>query len=362
MPCYITQTGSYLPGAPVPNSDIERYLGRLDGEQEVRATILKMNGIVSRHYAQDEHQQPTSDVYEMACKAAQECVRSREDVPSCVSMIAAGTTYAPLSGPGIASIVHDRLSQRSLVSQAVEVSSHAGICTSAAAALVTACRAVEAGEHAAALCIGSEFASNVLKSSVIAPIDDRNSKTELRRTQWFMSVFLRFMLSDGAGAFLLEQNPKPSGVSLKVDWTESRSYAHETPLCMSLQNQGERLSQDIQVLNRHLMPSARKFTAHVLERHRECLDDYQVVLPHLSSFFFRKRMERMMRDFSKERDAVPYWTNLSTAGNTGAASIYVMLDEYLREHSVNPGDRILLFIPESGQFNFVMVSLTAVFS
>jgi 3-oxoacyl-[acyl-carrier-protein] synthase-3 len=37
-----------------------------------------------------------------------------------------------------------------------------------------------------------------------------------------------------------------------------------------------------------------------------------------------------------------------------------MLDHYLQEHEVRDGERILLFIPESGQFNFVMISLTAV--
>ena len=67
-----------------------------------------------------------------------------------------------------------------------------------------------------------------------------------------------------------------------------------------------------------------------------------------------------MQKFTSSPDPVPYWTNLATAGNTGAASIFVMLDQYLRDESVCDGDRIMLFIPESGQFNFVMVSLTAV--
>jgi 3-oxoacyl-[acyl-carrier-protein] synthase-3 len=37
-----------------------------------------------------------------------------------------------------------------------------------------------------------------------------------------------------------------------------------------------------------------------------------------------------------------------------------MLDEYLKTKPVAAGDRLLLFVPESGQFNFVLISLTVV--
>ena len=37
-----------------------------------------------------------------------------------------------------------------------------------------------------------------------------------------------------------------------------------------------------------------------------------------------------------------------------------VLDEYLRTETLHSGDRVLLFVPESGQFNFVVVSLTVV--
>ena len=283
------------------------------------------------------------------------------DTPSVpVTLLTGGTTYSPFSGPGISSILHSRLQQRGLISNSMELSSHAGICTSSAAAMLMAIRAVSAGEHDAAICVGTEHPSEILKSSVIRPIDDRDSGTDLRRTQWFMSVFLRFMLSDGAGAFLLEREPKAEGISFKVNWTHARSFAHEAPLCMKLQNDGVRLSQDISILSKYLMPTARKFSAEAMAKYDDDLSDYKVVLPHLSSFFFRRKTERIMQEFCSSDKPVAYWTNLATAGNTGSASIYVMLDDYLKNHSVSNGDKIMLFVPESGQFNFVMVSLTAV--
>jgi 3-oxoacyl-[acyl-carrier-protein] synthase-3 len=79
----------------------------------------------------------------------------------------------------------------------------------------------------------------------------------------------------------------------------------------------------------------------------------------MSSYYFEPAVKKIIAELSPSRE-VPYWTNLRTAGNTGAASIYIMLDEYLKTRPVASGDRILLFVPESGQFNYVLASLTVV--
>jgi len=362
MECFLTATGSYLPGAPIANDQIGDLLGVLEGEADVAQSVLAMNGIVTRHYAQDERQQSTQDVYDLAAQAAKACLKERSPRAP-ITFLSVGTTYAPFSGPGVASIVHHRLQAAGLIDRPLEISSHGGICTSAAAALVAAVRGVKLDEHQSALSIGTEHASEVLKSSAIRPIDDRAAHTDLRKSQWFMAVFLRFMLSDGAGAFLLESQPRAEGLSLRVDWTHSLSFANEAPLCMKLDNSNRLLTQDVGILTQYFYKLAAEFVRAALDHHGEELDSYRMVLPHMSSYFFRRKMEKIMQEFSHDAERpVPYWTNLATAGNTGAASIYVMLDHFLQQHEIAAGDRLLLFIPESGQFNFVLVSLTAVTS
>ncbi|MEX2175083.1 MAG: hypothetical protein WD872_12030 [Pirellulaceae bacterium] len=74
MDCFLTATGSYLPGDPVANDRITTFLGSLDGELEVAHSVLRMNGIVQRHYAQDEQQRATQDVYDLASRAAHACL------------------------------------------------------------------------------------------------------------------------------------------------------------------------------------------------------------------------------------------------------------------------------------------------
>ena len=360
MRCYITHTASYLPGPARENHEINRFLGSLEGEAEVKERVLAMNGIVSRHYAQDSHQQPTHDVYELGARAAVACLEDFAPTNP-ITHLAAGTTFAPLAAPGIASILHARLSERNLLARPLEIASHAGICSSATVAMVAAIRAVDGAQHRSSLCVGAEHASEVLKSTAIRPIDDRAQHSNIRNSRWFMSVFLRFMLSDGAGACLIEDRPAREGLSLRVDWVHARSFANQAPLCMKLESRTALLSQDLSVLSTYLFPCAGQFVADALQTHDDTLDAHTIILPHMSSFFFRRKMERVIADHSRDPDnPVPYWTNLATAGNTGAASIFVMLDQYRRRGELQSGDRVLLFVPESGQFNFVLISLTAV--
>lgn len=357
MPCYLTRTGAFLPGEAVANADISRYLGTLAGEHRVKRTILAVNGIKKRHYALDQQQRPTHDVYQLATLAAQDCLAGEA-----ATYLSAGSTNTPLVGPGISSRLHSHLAEAGLLPEPLEINSNSGICTSGAQAFVNAYRAVSLGEHRHALCVGVEQPSAILKSKAIRPTYDLPTMWKnIRRSKWFMSVFLRFMLSDGAGAFLLSEQPAGDGLSFKVDWTFSRSFAHKAPLCMTLESGKLLLSQDIEILSEHMMPCAREAVTAAFAQHQERLENYKVVLPHLSSYYFLRGMMGLFRELCDGKK-VAHWTNLSRAGNTGAASIYIMLDEFLRTQEVEEGDRLLLFIPESGQFNFVLISLTAVAS
>ena len=357
MNAYITRTGSFLPGDPVSNDELPAFMGELDGEADTRRKILRMNGIRSRHYALDRAQHPTHDVYDLAVLAAENCLGEGAHE---IGHLSAGSTNTPFTGPGISSILHHRLAAHGLVNQPLEINSNSGICSASAQALVNSCRAIHCGDHRSALCIGVEQPSAILKSSVIVPPDDRAEHPEnLTKSKWFMSVFLRSMLSDGAGAFLLEDRPSESGISYQVNWTHSQSFAHGTPLCMSLESRSLLLSQDVSILAEHLGPSVRKVVGSAMGKNHDSLASYQTILPHLSSFYFKKHLFGVFEEMCGGKE-IPHWTNLETRGNTGAASIYIMLDEFTRTQPPANGDRIMLFIPESGQFNFVLISLTAI--
>lgn len=357
--CYITSTGSYLPGEAVDNENISQYLGKVIGEGKVRKKILSANGIEKRHYALDKKQNATHSLYELAAEAVRDCLPQDRDSLG-IDYLSAGTTHAPLLAPGVSSILHDQLSKNKLIDYSLEINSNSGICSSGAQAIVNAARAVKSGDAHAAICVGVEQSSIGLKSKAFRTVYDLPTMfRDVRSSKWFMSVFLRFMLSDGAGAFLIEGQPGERGLSLKVNWTYSRSFANEAPLCMQIPRDPMILSQDIKTLAKYMAPLSKRALEGALCEHNETLDSYTMILPHMSSYYFESAVRKTIAKLSTDRE-VPYWTNLRTAGNTGAASIFIMLDEYLKTQPVAVGDRLLLFVPESGQFNYVLISLTVV--
>jgi 3-oxoacyl-[acyl-carrier-protein] synthase-3 len=84
------------------------------------------------------------------------------------------------------------------------------------------------------------------------------------------------------------------------------------------------------------------------------------LLVHYSSEYFRSDIVRLMSEAGLMIPEEKWFTNLQTKGNTGAASIFIMLEEAFNGGRFNPGDRILLMVPESGRFSVSFVHLTCV--
>src|SRR5690606_36998987 len=70
-------------------------------------------------------------------------------------------------------------------------------------------------------------------------------------------------------------------------------------------------------------------------------------MPHVSSYFMVEKLRGWLKDSGLNPESV--WTNLRTKGNTGSASIFIMLEEALRSGMLKRGQRILIMVPESGR-------------
>jgi 3-oxoacyl-[acyl-carrier-protein] synthase-3 len=76
-------------------------------------------------------------------------------------------------------------------------------------------------------------------------------------------------------------------------------------------------------------------------------------------YFDEKVYEALVElDFEIPRER--WFTNLTTRGNTGSASIYIMLDELLKSGRLKSGERLLCFVPESGRFSSSFMLLSVV--
>ena len=80
----------------------------------------------------------------------------------------------------------------------------------------------------------------------------------------------------------------------------------------------------------------------------------------LYGYFFYDKIEDTLKAAGCPISEDKWFTNLSTRGNTGSASIYLMLEEAFNEGKLKEGDGILAFIPESGRFAISLAKFTVV--
>lgn len=370
---YITGVGAYLPGEPVDNDHLESRLGVLTGGSDrLRARMLEANGILTRHYALDEHGNTTMLNEELAERAIRSAVGHRGITLEDVGMLAVGTTQADLPVPGFASMVHGRLG-----GGPKEILSTGGVCCSGIAALRAAEDAVRLGRHRVAVAAGSELVSRALRATRL------DTATNGKRRSAFGAEFLRWMLSDGAGAVVIENQPRPDGLALRVDWSMLESHAHRFPVCMyagaidgeSIRAGGTwqdlptvaeadalsmlNLRQDVALLGSVVALGVERYIGLVQEG-RIDPDQVDHLLCHYSSEYFRGDIVKLMSEAGLMIPEDRWFTNLHSKGNTGAASIYIMLEEALHTGRFAPGDRVLLMVPESGRFSVSFVHLTCV--
>jgi len=358
---YITGVGAYLPGDPVSNDELAGRFGpETPRGAALRRRTLAANGIRTRHYAVDAKGMTLMLNEELAAQAVRCALADRGLRPADVRMLATGTTQGDLLVPSFASMVHGRLGGGPM-----ELLSAAGVCASGMAALRSAVSAVRLGEHPVAVAVGSELVSRSLAACPADTLD---------------TTFLRWTLSDGAGAVVVEPQPRPDGLSLRVDWMHLVSHAHSHPVCMSAGlgddrevragvtwldrrdagDAGEvtapRLRQDMAALPALLDVGVAEFGALVKAGHIDV--DTEHILCHYSAEHFRAKLMSLLREAGYTLDERRWFTNLPTAGNTGAASIYVML-EAVRPR-LRRGDRVLVIVPESGRFTLAFAQLTCV--
>ena len=377
---YINQIGAFLPNAPIANDAMERVLGQVsDRPSRARRIILRKNGIAARHYAIDPASgEPTHTNAQLAAEAIR---RLQDDVFSLARMdcLAASTSLPDQLMPSHASMVHGELG-----SPACEVISTSGVCVAGMSALKYAAMGVWSGLHQHAVAAGSELASSILRASMFEPevasqVDALEHSPELA----FEKDFLRWMLSDGAGAMLVEPEPRRSAPCLRIEWIEIFSYAHEMPACMyagaekrpdgSLKSwmrytPEERaarsilaVKQDVKLLNAKVVHyTAERALTDLLARKPIFADEIDHFVPHYSSDYFRDRLYEGMRKVSFDIPQDRWFTNLATKGNTGSASIYIMLEELFHSGSLQSGEKILCYVPESGRFSVAYVLLTVV--
>lgn len=372
---YINSIGVFLPNEPVSNDEMENYLGQVGGRpSRLRSRILKQNGIVSRHYALDKNGEPTHWNYQLAAEAVRRAIASSELSAADVEFLAAATSQNDLLAPGFASLVHGELGLPSC-----EIASFQSICAGGMMALQSAFQGITAGSRTNSVVCASEFTSRFFRKGLF---EEANGHTANGGTA-FDSEFLRWMLSDGAGAMVLENRPNAKGLSLRIDWIDLISYADKYDLCMysgtnkSADGLPERswfdypnfaaaaadgamlLKQDVRILENVVKVGVKRYFE-LIEAGRFRANEIDWLVCHYSSHVFRGMIADLLEKGGGMIPEESWFTNLYSKGNTGAASVFIMLEELFHGGELQPGQKLLCMVPESGRFIISYMQLTVV--
>jgi 3-oxoacyl-[acyl-carrier-protein] synthase-3 len=364
---YIVGTGSWMPGVPVSNDEIDDYIQPINRQSErLKKNILKENGILTRYYGIDKEGNTTVSLSKMASNAVVAALKDANLTLHDLGLLTTGTVGGDVAVPGFANML-----QGEMKAPPMETSTHTGICASGVIALRHAADAVELKRHSKACVAACEFPSRMFKKTRF---------TESGYHADFDSHFLRWMLSDGAGSMVLADQPRAQGLSLKLKHIHIKSFSGDYPTCMQIGSPHD--EPEASYLDYHSLHEAEKAGSFLLRQNIR-------LLPHLfelgiheyielqkNGVFKAKEIDHFLCHYSSEKFApvvqeliekagasIPkerWYSNLKVKGNTGSASIFIMLDDFLKEKEVKPGQQILCFIPESGRFTVSYILLEVV--
>ncbi|MDX2275269.1 MAG: 3-oxoacyl-[acyl-carrier-protein] synthase III C-terminal domain-containing protein [Hyphomonadaceae bacterium] len=369
---YITGTGAFLPGEAVGNDRIEDVLGRIARRDSLFGKkALRWNGVESRHYALTPEGAVKHSLAEMSANAVRAALDaaglSRRDL----SFLATAATQGDLLVPGHAAAVHAELGAGSL-----ETASFQSVCGSSLMAAKDAWLQVRAGEHEVAAACAGEFSSRWFRPQFYEGTALVDAKGRLRAE----ADFLRFTLSDGAGAIVIEPNPRPG--ALKIGFIDIVSLADRFDPCMWAGATFETRA-DLTTSWSHLGPTAahaagavallqdfellKKVIRAWVGEYLRKVDAGRIVpaevdhcLVHYSAKSLRAEIVSLLEDTAGMVPEEKWFSVLREQGNVGSASIWLMLDALMRSGKVNRGEKILCVVPESGRALVGFMMLEAV--
>ncbi|HXC56710.1 MAG TPA: beta-ketoacyl-ACP synthase III [Rhizomicrobium sp.] len=360
---FITGCGSFLPGEPVCNDGIEDHIGRIHGRPSLLGRrALRWNGIETRYYALDGEGKGFDTNAGMSAKAVRTALGAAGLGVGDLSFLATATTQGDYLVPGHATAVHGELGQRSM-----EIASFQSVCGSSLMAAKAAWLNIKAGEHKVAAACAGEFSSRWFRPAFYEGTALVDAKGRARAE----ADFLRFTLSDGAGAIVLESEPRKEALSLRVELIDIVSLADRFDPCMwagaSVENRTElskgwamagpvaahaagavALLQDFDMLKRVI----RAWVGVYLEKvdvKRIIPDSVDWLLCHYSAKSLREEIVSLLEKTDAMIPQQKWFSNLARVGNVGSASIWIMLDEFLKSGRLRRGEKVLCVVPESGR-------------
>jgi len=375
---YITRFSTFFPNEPVENSEMEQYIGFVNNKSSIaKRLVLNKNGIKRRYYALNKSGQATHTNVEMAAKAVEGLLDENFGLDQ-IDLLACGTASPEQIMPSHGVMVHGRLKG----SRQMEVASFAGSCCTGMQALKYCFLSILAGNAKNAASVASERLTAWMTPNYFEKESELLNQLSGNPILAFEKEFLRWMLSDGGVALLVQDKPAEQGFSFRIDWIDLTSYASEIETCMYagadkdadgnlvgwaqfsetewLQKSIFSLKQDTRILEKNIVPLGINFLKDIIRRRNFDPKEVNWFLPHLSSMYFEEKIKAEIRETTLNIPDENWFVNLPEVGNVASASPFFALEELARSGKIKQGDKILMMVPESARFSYAYALMTVV--
>ena len=301
--------GAYAPKRILTNADLEQMIETTD------AWIVQRSGIRERRVADES--EATSD---LALRAAQQALERANLVPEDIDFIVVGTTSPDMPFPSTANFVQYKLGAPRAGSVDVQAA-----CTGSIYSLSVGAQYVQTGKYRTVLCVGAETLSR------ITDFTDRGTC---------------ILLADAAGAAVLQPSEDGSGVIDADLYSEGKYWEYLYQPGGGSKHPPSHETVDARMHfarmkgNEVFKVAVRMFgdcAATILQRNGFRASDVDLFIPHQANL---RIIEAAVKRLGLPMDKV--LVNVDRYGNTGAASVYVALEEAWALGRVAPGDLLLL--------------------
>jgi len=305
----IVGVGAYAPKRILSNADLAKMVETND------AWIVQRSGIRERHIADET--EATSD---LALKAAQQAIERANLVPKDIEFIAVGTTTPDMIFPSVGNILQHRLGCKRVGSIDMLAA-----CAGSIYSLSIGAQFIQTGKYRRVLCVGAETLSK------ITDFTDRGTCV---------------LLADAAGAAVLEPSTDDSGL-IDFDLYSDGQYWD----LLYMPGGGSRYPTTHETVDKRMhyakMKGAEVFkvavrmfaecTERILTRNGFTAEDVTLFIPHQANL---RIIEAAAKRVSLPMERV--FVNVDRYGNTGAASVYVAMEEALSAGRIKKGDLVLI--------------------
>lgn len=342
----VVATGSYLPGDPISNEEVERYAGELPTD------VLEGLQVKTRHWLADPRTGDQSETNsEMATKAAREALKNGGLEPGEVELLVLSTASPDYHLPPTVTFVQDALGLRRCAT--VEIRSG---CAGAIEGLDVARMYLERGRYANAVVIGSEAISPLIVP-VFAGKDP--AKVRMREKTGIYSF------GDGAGAMVLTAAKDGEGGVLGSA-IACVGGGHKPG--MQVVGGGTHIPFKDQLAAKRPIEmkidvvASGEFTPHVIvEGMKETVDAAGIAAEQIDVCIIPEGNAEYMTDELREAGLLTEeWTalepkileNLSMVGATGSAAVPLCVDYGWKTGKLVPGQTVMLLAVETSKWKY----------